>query len=340
VQERHLAGWRAARAGARYGEGSRDRHTRRAYPATSTPIRIGAALGLSSGLTKSVAFIIGNRQRRGEWVRLPIGTGFVLGVRPPPEPPPRRAFTLYLATAAHVVKAEESTWIRLRRLGGELEDLPVVGWSIHEHADVAVAVLDLDERHTPYDIAVLPIPDFLPEGAEQRYGDRRRPLSLNERPMLGDTVYFIGLFTSLPSLGDRNVPLVRSGTLAAMSVEDVPVTMTDRTVARYKAHLIDCRSYAGFSGSPCLVQFPKKPGVGGVGRPDEETELLGVFSSHFDWAESAAITGDLADFEGSVRFSVNLGVGVVTPAESIVELLERDDVRGDRLRRERGYTSE
>ena len=297
-------------------------------------------MGLSSGLTKSVAFIIGTRQRQGAAVPLPIGTGFLLGVRPPSEPSSRRAFTLYLATAAHVVRGENPTWVRLRRLEGELEDVPVAGWFIHDRADVAIAVLDLEERHTPYDIAVLPIPDFLPAGAEQRYGARRRPLTRDDRPMLGDAVYFIGLFTSLPSMGARNLPLVRSGTLAAMSVEKVPVTMKDRTITRYTAHLIDCRAYAGFSGSPCFVQFPKEPGIGGVGRPDEETELLGVFSSHFDWMETAAVTGDLADVEGSVRFPVNLGVGVVTPSASIVELLDRDDVLLDRLERERGYMSE
>ena len=52
------------------------------------------------------------------------------------------------------------------------------------------------------------------------------------------------------------------------------------------------------------------------------------------------MTGDLADVEGSVRFPVNLGVGVVTPSASIVELLDRDDVLLDRLERERGYMSE
>ena len=86
--------------------------------------------------------------------------------------------------------------------------------------------------------------------------------------------------------------------------------------------------------------IPEGTGHRGRGAPDEETELLGVFSSHFDWMETAAVTGDLADVEGSVRFPVNLGVGVVTPSASIVELLDRDDVLLDRLERERGYMSE
>jgi S1-C subfamily serine protease len=80
------------------------------------------------------------------------------------------AFTIYLVTAAHVVRAESETWVRLRRADGTLEDLRVSGWSFHYRVDVAVAPVDLDEtRLPPYDIAVLPVPDFFPAGAPLRH---------------------------------------------------------------------------------------------------------------------------------------------------------------------------
>jgi hypothetical protein len=154
--------------------------------------------------------------------------------------------------------------------------------------------------------------------------------------MLGDRVYFVGLFTPISAMGEQNIPLIRSGTLAAWKQSRVPVSLPDKTVLEYTAHLIDSRSYAGFSGAPCVVQFPIDPGIGGVGRPEEETELIGLVSSHFDFKENAALTGGLAEL-GTVDVPVHLGVAVVMPAESIEELLNREDVVADRKERERGY---
>jgi hypothetical protein len=237
-----------------------------------------------------------------------------------------RAFTTYLVTAAHVIRTEVETWVRVRRLDGSLEDKPIEEqWMFHDRDDVAVTPIELEE----YDIALLPIPDFLPSHRSLRHGAR----TFINRPMLGDQVYFAGLFAPIPAMGERNIPLVRSGTLAAMAQPDVPLRLPDGTVLTYTAHLIDCRSYAGFSGSPCFVQFPREPSSGGVGRADEETELLGVISSHFDFRENADLTGEIADM-GTVGVPIHLGVGVVMPAESLEGLLYRDDVVDDRRRRE------
>ena len=139
-------------------------------------------------------------------------------------------------------------------------------------------------------------------------------------------------------MGERNVPLVRSGTLAGLNQEHVPVALPDGTVLEHTAHLIDCRAYAGFSGAPCLVQFPRDPDIGGVGRVDEETEILGLISGHFDERTEAKLTGDIADM-GTVGVPVSLGVGVVTPAGAIEGLLRREDVVEDRRAREATYVA-
>lgn len=291
-------------------------------------------MALNDALPRAVAFIIGTRSRQNIAQPTPIGTGFFLGVRTPDEPQSTRAFTHYLVTAGHVVRAEPETWVRLRRMDGILEDVPIPEWMFHDRDDVAVAVMELDETEQPYDIAVMPVPDFFPVGAPQRHPPR--PRQIRHRPMLGDRVYFIGLFAPISAMGERNVPLVRSGTIAAWAQQNVPLPLPDGTVLEYTAHLIDCRSYAGFSGSPCFVQFPRDPDIGGVGRPNEETELIGLVSGHFDFRENAALTGEIADL-GTVRVPVHLGVGVVTPAESIQELLDREDVMADRNELERSW---
>jgi hypothetical protein len=87
------------------------------------------------------------------------------------------------------------------------------------------------------------------------------------------------------------------------------------------------------------VQFPIGPGIGGVGRENEETELIGLVASHFDSKENAELRGELAEL-GRVDVPVPLGVAVVMPAESIEELLYRDDVIADRNERERRKVEE
>jgi S1-C subfamily serine protease len=118
-------------------------------------------VALNETIPKVVAFVIGRRST-DEGSGTPIGTAFFIGVRTPPEPQSTRAFTLYLVTAAHVVRSEPETWVRLRRMNGSLEDIPILGWEFHERDDVALTVMELDEEDQPYDISVLPIPDFLP----------------------------------------------------------------------------------------------------------------------------------------------------------------------------------
>jgi hypothetical protein len=294
---------------------------------------IGSYMALNDTMPKAVAFIIGRRSNAGMARSMPIGTGFFLGVRTPPNPRTTRAHTLYLVTAAHVVRSEPQTWVRMRRSDKSLEDIPIPEWTFHDRDDIALTVLELDETEQPYDIAVLPIPDFLPSYAPHRYSDKNR---VRFRPMLGDRVYFVGLFSPISAMGEQNVPLVRSGTVAAWAQERVPLKMPDGTVFEHTAHLIDSRSYAGFSGSPCVVQFPIEPGLGGVGRPHEETELIGLVSSHFDLTKNADLTGEIADL-GTVGVAVHLGVSVVMPAESIEALLDREDVMADRQERERRY---
>jgi len=56
-------------------------------------------------------------------------------------------------------------------------------------------------------------------------------------------------------------------------------------------------------------------------------------SGHFDDVANAHLTGEIAEM-GTVGIPVNLGVGVVTPVESIIELLDSEDVVADRRRRE------
>ena len=63
---------------------------------------------------------------------------------------------------------------------------------------------------------------------------------------LGAVFFYVGV------LARYDVPMVRSGTIGALNVpgldHDGPY--------EYEAHLADVRSYAGFNGSQCFVEYP------------------------------------------------------------------------------------
>jgi hypothetical protein len=163
------------------------------------------------------------------------------------------------------------------------------------------------------------------------------PLSSRLIPDLGDRVYFLGLL-ALPAargMAERNVPMVRSGTIGAMYQDEIPLEWPDGTIRKIQAHLIDCRSYGGFSGSPCFFQRDDQPtGMKeGVRTRGTTTFLLGLISAHFDDFTSPKTRGDIAEL-GSIRIPINTGVGIVTPAERIVEVIEMPEFKDERERAE------
>ena len=231
---------------------------------------------------------------------VPIGTGFFVGV-----PTKRRPDGVhwYLATAAHVVAHTPDVHVRIRGAEG-LIDLPVNPWFRAQDARVDLAVAPFmpppGADHLHY-----PLTDFLSDA--------------HEAPYLGDPVYFVGLLGFVPSMGLHNVPMVRSGTLGALDQPGVPVRFPGNIRGEVTAHLIDCRSYRGFSGAPCFVQHP------GNGT----TRLLGVISAHFDAATEVPLQGDRLE-GASATVPIHAGVGVVTPARYLAELLAHEPLAARR----------
>jgi hypothetical protein len=274
----------------------------------------------------AVAFIIGSRrQGDGTVMRVPIGTGFILNVPLTARAPD--TYVEYVVTAAHVVMNGENTAVRIRTHGG-YKDVEISDWLAHPRADVALA-----RFHADKDMHLLNVPSH----------SLRWPHMPQEfHPDLGDRVYFLGLL-SVPGshqLVINNVPMVRSGTIGALNQQDIPVEWPDKTVKRLEAHLIDCRSHGGFSGSPCFFQYERPLAVQEGKRVSAElTYLLGLISGHFDDFTEPSLRGDLADV-GSIQVRVNTGVGIVTPSERIVEVLEMPEFKDERERLKREAEAE
>lgn len=185
---------------------------------------------------ETVVFIIGRRKAPdGETRSVPIGTGFV--VSKPNEADPSERF-VYAITARHCVEYEAESWVRFRSGSGRVTDVSIPKWTLHPTADVALARLT--------DVSTLAITHLQLHDAID---------TTDIHP--GDRVYFMGLLAYIPAMAEANIPMVRSGTIGAMYQDNVPIRGPDKVKRYVQAHLIDCRSFGGFSGSPCFVQYDK-----------------------------------------------------------------------------------
>jgi len=113
---------------------------------------------------------------------------------------------------------------------------------------------------------------------------------------------------NVTAMHTENVPIVRSGTLGRLHQTGVRILWPDRTTHSITAHLIDCRSHQGFSGSPCYVQLEPR------GRTDVrewDTYLLGLITGHLDEL-------------GAEQRVQNSGVGLVTTVEAICQVLMQE----------------
>lgn len=265
----------------------------------------------------AVVFVAATRMKEGQEVRSTIGTAFLVSV--PSELFPNRNY-VYAVTASHVIAGGEKTWLRFNTQAGDVTDMAVPEWfSIDPAADVAVTTVG------PLALGLVkwravPLEHFLDSSPDLE-------------PHLGDDVYFIGLLAQMRAMVEQNIPMVRSGTLGRLYQTDVPLKRPDGTVFRVTGHLIDCRSYGGFSGSPCFVQFefykqvdtPSSPG-GPIGNLQHRaTLLLGLISGHWDDPHEARPTGGVFQ-TGTFQYAINTGVGVVTPVESIREALNLEEL--------------
>ena len=148
---------------------------------------------------------------------------------------------------------------------------------------------------------------------------------------LGGTVHYLGIFAP------PDVPMARTGTIGAY---DVVIEKTENGHRySYNADLLDCRSYKGFSGSPCLgtltyavIDRPVPLPAGVPLNPDgSEPKLVrtaslasfcGMLTSHY--SDEQAV-----DADGAVS---RYGVCVMLPALYVRVALTDEIARTERHR--------
>lgn len=237
-----------------------------------------------------------------------IGTGFLMTVRGEENP---GNIWPYVLTADHVIRGESTIYVAAPdpNGNGELyEPILVNDWhQPDEKLDLAVAPWPYKPK-TPY--ASIPMEKEL------------YPLNDERVSLLGSPVHYVGLFAPAGRM------MVRAGTFGAIDAKGIshdPSFGYD-----YDCHLIDCRSYGGFSGSPCFVEllFVQKLMERGeeIFIPNYRALMVGMFTEHYDDSDNLDINP-----EGAAS---RLGVGVMVRGEDIKRALLSQHFVEDRARRE------
>jgi hypothetical protein len=240
----------------------------------------------------------------GSYIK-PGGTAFVVGVLMD-----EKHVLAHLVTAKHVAKKIEAVEgvIAMNGKDGEPLFLRTDGqkWFYHptEEDSVDVAVMPFGSaRFREYDIEPIPETVFVNDKTITEFDIG-----------LGDELFIIGLFTKFYGKTEV-IPLVRTGNLAMMPKDKVPV----KGFGEMEAYLAEGRSIGGLSGSPVFVRntvkmlmqtADRKPaymaGLGGA-------HLLGLVHGHWDLPVSFSDTQQVE--------MVNMGVSIIVPAKKILETL-------------------
>jgi hypothetical protein len=228
----------------------------------------------------------------------------------------------YIVTCRHVAKhLDVDFFVRLNTLSGKAELAPVetAGWQFHddESVDIAVAGIALDGLKY----------DHLTASLANRV-DRTGNLACGQR------IHIIGLFR-LHFGEKRNVPIVHTGHIAALADSNEKIPIEDRTTGEKvlsESYLVEAQTLEGLSGSPVFIQEYVNWKAKGIRQGIEsdisinafgQLRFLGVYQGAWDGQPGTILAND-RNLRGGHR--VPLGMGLVTPIEKVVELIERNSI--------------
>jgi hypothetical protein len=252
--------------------------------------------------------------REGQADITPGGTGFLV----------RHASCSYLITAKHVAEALQTgtAGVRLNARDGGFGIHPVAArrWFIHQDSSVDIAVLPFDPPDWA-DVSVYSTSHFATPFKMQ---------TKNFGP--GDLAYIIGLFRLMYGR-NRNLPVVHTGHIALVPGEErIPVEdrRTRRTILVY-GYLIEAQALSGASGAPVFVRRTIKTMMPQFDSHENPVKiwvtgtawLLGVWQASWDNLPGEIL---VADAKASENQKVPVGMGVVVPAQKILDVLDGSEL--------------
>jgi hypothetical protein len=238
-----------------------------------------------------------------------LGTFFV-ATRLVPELPNRHI--AYAITARHVIDdavskiQSDAVYLRVNYKGGEARFVRTTfdKWIPHFDSSVDLVVTHFPQEES-MDVWGCPLDLMLTNEiiAQEQIGP-------------GEALFFPGLFAR-HSGKERNIPIVRVGSIAAMRDEKVFIFGKPTDV-----YLAETHSIGGLSGSPVFVHI--SGGIRGGRIKTMHVFLMGLLSGH--WDESSSIE-DSVGYQFSNGEKVNVGIAFVVPADKIVETINYPDLR-------------
>ncbi|MDT7542788.1 MAG: hypothetical protein QOE33_2692 [Acidobacteriota bacterium] len=257
------------------------------------------------------------------------GTGFFIAI---PGETDSRLFHVYLITARHCiekVKEHGDLYVRLN-FDPRLTDFVKFG-------DADFLPVPLDDWIFPddgaIDIAARPF-NLLQEDAvvhqalsQSSFATDRKLNTFNVG--IGDAVFILGLFSHREGRR-KNIPIVRSGNIAAMPEEPL---IDENSGQEYEAYLIEVRSLGGLSGSPVFAAQGRGLYSAVAAESVMSPGLLGLIRGHWDLRTRKNYVGYAED----EPLTVNTGIAIVTPIQEVTKLLESDELKKQRRRQEREW---
>jgi hypothetical protein len=251
----------------------------------------------------------------------PLGVGFLLWGRE------KEGGGAYLATARHVAEQLEPPFvIRFNKLGGGSELVHIdhpnnIKWFMHPDSSVDLAVAPI-ERPGWSDNVCYGLDDVV----EYDY--------IRTETGAGDSVFISGLFHFVHG-AKRNLPVIYHGHVALMPSDDrIPIDGHPDI----EAYLIQANPISGCSGAPVWVHQAVKvqPPQGDTADPlfflaEGRLSLLGFWSSSWKvrGSEIIMVSSDHAKLDSGGMLAP-LGMGVVVPANKLVEIFDQTDVAKER----------
>jgi hypothetical protein len=285
-------------------------------------------------LLKCVAFLcVQNTEEQGAPYKY-IGTGFFVGV----SESINDRYDLYLVTAKHCVEKPKSRgygplFLRMNTVEGGAEIIEIHDeWRYSDSEVVDVAVLPLVPDRRRYEYMYLKPRMCLTD-------DRVKENGVG----IGQDLYITGLFTQR-SGNQKNIPIIRNGTLAAMPDEPL---MDDESGLSYRAYLAEVRSLGGLSGSPVFVSEPPLLWANGadsdeslsyepISRSGEGIFLLGMIRGHWDMKEARSAIAYTKDELNQVH----TGMAIVTPWQEVMDVLNDEELVRLRRQNDRAYRAQ
>jgi hypothetical protein len=226
-----------------------------------------------------------------------------------------------VVTARHVLGGidGDEVYLRINRLDGRAEVIALEreAWQNHHSDKVDLASCPTVIPKDQFDIMHIDV------DGEMMFTDYR---NIDGMFGLGDEVLIAGMFGQ--RLGEtRNLPIIRTGTIAAMPEEKIQTNY-----GYHEAYLMELRSIDGLSGSPvfaCTSLVRVEDGKLGF-REKLTFKFIGVLLgtneviNHKDFVMIKSTEND-NDGRG-IRTFLNTGIGIVAPADLVAETVRHPDI--------------